>query len=177
MKREVNKYLSYIYDEKNIKSKEDAIIALEEIRAYQSLEGLPFDFGDGLIQNDLSYGTEHVYWKMDAQVLEDIIEDWEKDIEWANWSETQSKKKKHKNKRLNKHLRKIIGKRKLINLFKASWWIVYYNEKENRYIRCYYSGRKGFAKWCSDRAVRNRNDFSLIGAGYRKCFNYWNIVF
>ena len=73
--------MAYIYNEKEIKTKQDAINALQEIRAYQDLEGLPFDFGNGLINNDLSYGTEHVYWKMDAKVLEEIIEDWEEDIE------------------------------------------------------------------------------------------------
>ena len=168
--------MSYTYNEKEIKTKEDAIIALEEIKAYQELEGLSFDFGNGLIQNDLSYGTEHVYWKMDAKVLEEIIEDWEEDIEWANWLKSQSKKK-YKKQKLNRYYRKTIDKRKLIKLSKTSWWIVYYNEKENRYIRCYYSGRKSYAKWCSDKTVRNSNDFSLIGAGYRKCFNYWYTVF
>jgi len=111
--------LSYIYDEKDIKSKEDAIIALEEIRAYQELEGFSFDFGNGLIQNDLSFGTEHVYWKMDAQVLEDIIEDWEEDIEWENWLKYQSKNK-YKKQKLNRYYRKTIGKRKLVNLYKTS---------------------------------------------------------
>jgi len=161
--------MAYIYNEDIIETKQDAINQLKEIEAYRNLEGLSFDFGNGLIQNDLSYGTEEAYWEMDIQDLEDLIEYWDYDIK------SQSKKKHRQ--RLNKHIRKMIGKRKLIKLSKTSSWTVYYNEEENRYIRCYYSGRKGFAKWCSKRAVRNRNDFSLKGAGYRKCFDYWDTVF
>ena len=71
----------------------------------------------------------------------------------------------------------MISKKKLLKLAQTSSWNIYYNEKENRYIRCYYSGRKGFAKWCSDKAVRNNDDFSLKGAGYRKVFNFWYTVF
>ena len=168
--------MAYVYNLKEIKTKQDAIDELEEIVAYQNLEGLPFDFGNGLIENDLSYGTEHVYWKMYAQILENIIEDWEDDINCRKWLKSQSKKK-YKKKRLNKYFRKTIYKRKLVNLSKTSWWIVYYNEEQNRYIRCYYSKRKGFAKFCSNKAVRNRTDFSLKGAGYRKCFDYWYTVF
>ena len=160
--------MAFIYNEKEIKTKQDAIDTLEEIRAYQNLEGLSFDFGNGLIQNDLSYGTEYVYWKMDAQVLEDIIEDWEYDYKSQSNNSRQ---------RPNKHYRKIIGIRKLKKLLKSSCYTVYYNEKENRYVRWYLSGRKGFAKWCSDRAVRNRNDFPLRGAGYKRCYDYWWQVF
>jgi len=113
---------------------------------------------------------------MDIQDLEDIIEDWEEDIEWENWLKSQSKNK-HKKKRPNRYYRKTIDKRKLEKLAKILWWTVGYNDGEKRYIRYYISGRKGFAKWCSRRAVRNRKDFSLIGTGYRKCFNYWYTVF
>ena len=86
-------------------------------------------------------------------------------------------KVKNKKYKQNRYSRKMIGRHKLKKLYQTSLWTVNYNEEENRYIRCYYSGRKGFAKWCSDKAVRNSNNFPLRGAGYRKCFNYWYTVF
>jgi hypothetical protein len=79
--------------------------------------------------------------------------------------------------RMNRYKRKQITKDKLIKLSKTSCYFVYYNEKEDRYVRWYLSGVRKYAKWCSDRAVRNRNDFSLKGAGYRKCFDYWWTIF
>jgi len=158
--------MKYIY-QNNIKTKQDAINQLKEIEAYRSLEGSPFNFGNGLINNELSYGTEEAYWKYDSRTLEDLIEYWD----WNKY------KRKVKNNRLNHYARKIINKRKLIKLSKTSSWNIYYDEKENRYIRCYYSGRKGYAKWRSKRVVRKRNDFPLKGSGYRKCFDYWYTVF
>jgi hypothetical protein len=86
-------------------------------------------------------------------------------------------KRNKNNIRTNKHKRKLITKNKLIKLSKIHWSLVYIDEVNNRYKKIYYSGRKGVAKWCSKRKVRNSKGFSLKGAGYRKCFDYWNCVF
>lgn len=83
-------------------------------------------------------------------------------------------KKKYKQ---NRYARKQITKDKLIKLSKITWWVVGYNDGEKRYKRYYESGRKGYAKWCSKRKVRNSNNFSLKGNGYRKCFDYWDCIF
>lgn len=159
--------MGWVYDDKELITKQDYIDQLNEIEAYRSLEGQPFDFGTGLIQNDLSYGTEEVYWEMDVQDLEESIL-------WWDYSRPKNYKKKPKRR---KYKTKDIDKSKIEKLSKQAWYIAYYYEKENRYIRCYYSGRKRYAKWCSDRAVRNSNDFPLKGGGYRKVYDYWWTVF
>lgn len=137
----------------------------DELETYRTLSGRSFDFGNGLI-NDDSTQSEDTYWKMMQWDIERAIDN----LQYYK----VSRKKKHK---LNHYKRKQVDKNKLIKLSKTSSWNIYYNEEENRYIRCYYSGRKGFAKWCSDRAVRNSNNFPLKGAGYRKVFDYWYSIF
>jgi len=159
--------MGYIYNQDNIKTKQDAINQLREIEAYRSLEGLPFDFGNGLIKNDLSYGTEEAYWEMDIQDLEDLIEYWD-------WNKQEHK---IKNIRLNHYARKIITKNKLKKVYDTGSYFISFEESTNRYKRFYLSGVKGYAKWCSKRAVRNSIDFPLKGTGYRKVYNYWYTVF
>lgn len=147
---------------------EEYMLDLEEIKAYRSLEGESFDFGTGLIENELSYGTEEAIWEMEQQDLEETIK-W-----WNGNKEHTKRKRKYK---LNHYFKKQIDSIKLKQLSKVSWFPVYYSDSKKRYIRCYLSGRRRYAKWCSNRAVRNRNDFSLKCAGYRKVYDYWWCVF
>ena len=58
---------------------------MDRIRCVSLLEGVPFDFGTGLIKNDLSYGTEEAIWEMEQQDLEEIIEFWEYEKTWSRW--------------------------------------------------------------------------------------------
>lgn len=132
----------------------------DELEAYRTLSGRPFNFGNGLINDDSTF-SEDTYWKMDQWDIQRAIDN------LLDNNVKRYRKKKHK---LNHYKRKLIDKNKLIKLSKTSSWNIYFNEEKNRYIRCYYSGSKGFTKWCSDKAVRNRNDFPLKGAGYRKVF-------
>jgi hypothetical protein len=137
----------------------------QEIEVYRKLAGVPFDFGTGLITDD-STQSEDVYWKMEQENIKNQI-----------WDLFNQKNRKTKYKYKNKYIRKQIGKNKLKRLSKVSWWFAYYDKDKGRHIRCYESGRKKYAKWCSDRAVRNRNDFPLKGGGYRKVYDYWWVVF
>jgi hypothetical protein len=143
------------------KQLEEYILDLEEIKAYRSLEGVSFDFGTGLIENELSYGTEEALWEMEQQNLEEIIDNWD--------SEKQNtKKKKHK---LNHYNQKQIDKIKLKKLANHVYTI-YFNDKAGIYKRFYISGCRKYAKWCTNRTIRHRNDFPLKYSGYRKTFDY-----
>ena len=145
----------------------------DELEAYRRLNGQSFDFGTGLIKWD-DPKSENIYWKMEQQDVENYIDYLENNYQNKN---KINKTSQNIRKRLNKYNRKQIDKIKLKKLSKISWWNCYFNEEENKYVRCYLSGRKGYAKWCSKRIVRHRNDFSLKGNGYRKVYDYWNCIF
>ena len=147
---------------------EELYIDWNELEAYRNLNGQSFNFGTGLITCDSSK-SEDVYYKMEQWDIEN-------DIDYLENNHQNKTNQKIKN-RLNKYGWKQIDKIKLKKLSKISWWNCYFNEEENRYIRCYLSGRKGYAKWYSKRIVRRRNDFSLKGSGYRKVYDYWNCIF
>lgn len=154
------------------KTREDYEILQQEIEAYRALDGLSFKFGDELIVNDgeYGYGSEDDYLKIDAQNINEKLNYWHED--------NPIQKVKNNNKqRLNKYERKKIDQQKLKRLSKLSWYTVYYKEDENRYIKIYYSGARKYAKYCSNRKVRNSNNFPLRGGGYRKVFDYWWCIF
>jgi hypothetical protein len=153
---------------------EEYILDLEEVEAYRSLEGVPFDFGTGLIENDLGMGTEEAIWEMDQQDLEEIVHSWNYEKMWNNWLKSKNKKRKYK---LNRYYKKKIDKAKKKKLAEISWFPVYYDEHKQRYVHTYLSGCRKYAKWCTNRKVRNTNDFSLKGSGYRKTFDYWWTLF
>jgi len=147
----------------DIKTKEDLIIDWNEIEAYRRLSGEPFDFGTGLITDDSSE-SEDAYWKIEQWDIEKALDDKE-DV----YLYRSKRKRKYK---LNRYNRKFIDRVKLKKLSNRAYTI-YFNEEKGIYTRFYLSGCKQYAKWCSDRAVRNRNDFPLRGAGYRKVYDYW----
>ena len=155
------------------KQLQEYILDWIELDAYRSLEGVPFDFGTGLIENELSYGTEEAIWEMEQQQLEEIIDFWEVEKTWSRWLKSKNRKKKHK---LNHYKKNHIDKIKLKKLYDYVY-TVYFNEAEQRYKRFYLSGCRKYAKWCTNRKVRNADDFPLKGGGYRKTFNYWWVVF
>jgi hypothetical protein len=139
-----------------------------DIQAYRSLEGLEFDFGDGMILNELLQGTEEAYWEMDLQDLEDLLSYYE------NRPPPLPKKV-----RLNRYECKKITQKKLKKLHDLHCYFVRidsFNEL-GFYRRVYLSGRRGYAKWCSRRAVRNREDFTTYKSNsYRKVFDYgWTL--
>lgn len=143
------------------KQLEEYILDWIELEAYRSLEGVPFDFGTGLIKNDLSFGTEEAIWEMEQQDVEEIIR-------WWNYNKPKPKKQKYK---INHYERKQIDKIKLRELADYACTI-YYNERKERYVRFYLSGCRQYAKWCTNRKIRHKNDFPLKHSGYRKAFDY-----
>lgn len=147
----------------NKKTKEDLIIDWNELEAYRTLNGQPFDFGTGLITNNSSE-SEDAYWEIEQLDIENALDDLE-DV----YLYRSKRKKKYK---LNHYNKKFIDRVKLKKLSNYAYTI-YFNEEKGRYKRFYLSGCKQYAKWCSDRVIRNRNDFPLKGGGYRKAYDYW----
>ena len=149
------------------KQLEEYILDWIELEAYRTLEGVPFDFGTGLIKNDLSFGTEEAYWEMEQQDLEEIINN-------CGHEKQESKKKKY---RLNHYKRKRIDRIKKEKLAKISWFPVWYDEDKKQYRHLYLSGCRKYAKRQTNKIIRNTNNFQLKGSGYRKTFDYWNTLF
>ena len=148
---------------------QDIINDLIELDAYRILSGQSFDFGTGIIKND-SKISEDVYYKMQQQELEELLFNKNNYI-----PQNKNKQKKH---RLNKYERKKITYKRLKKLHSISLYTCGAYEKNGRLTRFYLSGRKGYAKWCSDRKVRHGNkEFCLRGGGYRKVFDYWWTVY
>lgn len=145
--------------------KEELITDFNELEAYRSLDGKPFDFGCGLITDD-SKGGEDAYWEMAQQDIEDCLED-------LDYSPPKTRKKS----RPNRYERKYTKRKRLEEIHHQAWHPVWYDKEKQMYKRSYYSGRKGFAKKQSNRKIRHTKDFSTDGGGYRKLFDYWGNVF
>jgi len=146
--------------------KKELMIDFNELEAYRSLNGKPFDFGNGLVTDD-SKESEDVYWKMSQQDIEDCIEEFEE----------SPQPKTRKKSRPNRYERKYIERKRLSEIYEESWHPVWYDKDSQRYKRCYYSGRKGFAKRQSNRKIRHTKDFDANGGMYRKLYDYWWNVF
>jgi len=146
-------------------NKEDIQILINELEAYRILDGRPFDFGTGLIENDSSFGSEDVYYRMDIQSLEELLLD---------YKVVNTKKKKV---RLNRYARKKIRNRRLNRLNRTKTITVSYSDDKRRLIHYYESGRRGHAKWRSRKVVRKSSDFSTKKSNsYRKLYDYWNDI-
>lgn len=135
----------------NEKTKEDFEVLLQELTAYL----------------ELGNGHEDAYLKNDIKIIESILRNWQRKY-------ISGQCRTHK---LNRYERKKITQQRYKRLHKLRWWTVYYKEEENRYIKIFYSGRRKYAKYCSNRKVRNSNEFSLRGGGYRRVYDFWWTVF
>jgi len=149
---------------------EELITDWEELEAYRTLNGQPFDFGTGLITNE-SQESEDVYWKIQQQSIEHILDHLDSLDDEYNYKIIKHKRKRRKSRS------KDIDNRKLKKIARISWFPVYYSEEKGRYIRSYISGRRKFAKWWTNRTIRHTNEFPLKGNGYRRVVNYWDIVY
>ena len=141
---------------------------LIELEAYRDLDCEVFDFGEGEIRNDGEFGlgSEDVYYKIQIANIKDVLRDLKENCPYK-----QNTKKKT---RINKYYRKRIDKKKLKKLNKYPWWwIAYFDDEKGFYKRYYLSERKKFIKKCSNKKVRKSVNFSLKGAGYRKCYDFW----
>lgn len=159
----------------NNEEEEEYILDIKELIAYRTLEGQDFDFGNGLIKNDLTFGTEEAYWQMEQQDLESIIcdDDGDKDgyVSKFDWL----RKPKLKIPKLYPYYRKKITRHKLIKLKDIARWIyVSYDEYKKYYSRRHGGQKvKRDLKQISRRKVRNRKDFLLRGNGYKRVYDYW----
>lgn len=141
---------------------------LVEVRAYRALQNEPFDFGTGVIKNN-SNNSEDAYYKMQEQ---EIIEE----INRVEAVEFEKEKRRYLKKE-NRYYSDKKAKNRLKKLHEQGVYSVYKaknkdNGKEYLY-KFYLSGRKKMAKKQTNKKVRNRNNFPLKGAGYRKVYDYW----
>lgn len=107
---------------------------------------------------------------MDIQELEDMIKYWDYEHHFDNNIIHIN------NNKLNKYKRKRITQKKIKKINNILWWASSF-EKEGYYKRYYYSGRKKYAKHCSNKIIRHTSDFPLKGGGYKKAFDYWWNIF
>lgn len=161
--------MGWIYNGQELKTKEDYINQLEEIEAYRSLDGEDFDFGTGLIINEMSLGSEDAYYEMDIWALEDVIEYWDYPI--------HTKRKKRK-KRENKYARNRKYKDKLWKDVEKDWTHVWMNGKwyqEGTHPKRYYRGKRStYLKKQSNKKIRQyKGDFAPKGDGFHKVFDFW----
>jgi hypothetical protein len=118
--------MGWLYESSELVTEQDYIDKLEEIRAYQSLDGKPFDFGTGLIINDGEFrlGSEDTYYEMSIADLESHLgcdDYWVEDGEYNHyysyyWKPTWKTNKRRI--RRHKYYRDQIGKRKIEKLNK-----------------------------------------------------------
>ena len=128
------------------KQLEEYMLDLIEIEAYRELEGKSFDFGTGMIENELSYGTEEAIWEMEQQELEEIIEHWE-----------VNKADKNVKIRPNRYKMKRIDREKLKVLSNYGIYTIYYSETRQRYVRFYLTGCRKLAKTLTNSMIRQNS--------------------
>lgn len=161
----------WIYNsDEELKTKGDYINLLNEIEAYRELDGQDFDFGTGLIKNEMSFGSEDAYYEMDVWELESIIEYWDHD----NPNRKHKKHKKHE----NKYVRNRKHKDKLWKMVDQQWTNVWKNGKwfeEGTYPKRYYRGkRSSYLKKQSNKKIRqHKGDFQHKGNKCKRVFNFW----
>lgn len=151
------------YDDRDMKTKQDYVDILNEINAYRELDGQDFDFGTGVIINEMCLGSEDAYYGMDIRLLEDIIE------YWNNYSKPKPKTKKRKNNYINnrKH------KNKLQSMVNNHWFPVY-NCEEKYAKRFYRGGGSPFLKKMSNRKIRRyKGDFEPKGNKFHRVYDFW----
>lgn len=148
----------------HMKTKQHYIDLLNEVEAYRSLSSESFDFGTGLIINEMSYGSEDAYYEIDIQNLKNTIEFWDYLI----------CKKYNKNKmRMNKHARKRKQIEKMKRLSEDNnWYPVYHN---GVYLERYYrGGRSAHLKRQSSKIMRQyKGDFCPKGSKFKLVFDFW----
>jgi hypothetical protein len=158
----------WIIDDSEAKTKEDYINLLNEINAYRELDGQDFDFGTGLIVNEMSFGSEDAYYEMDIWSIESHIEYWD-------YSSTKNKPKK---KRENKYARNRKYKDKLWKMVDKDWFPVWMNGKwfeEGNYPKRYYRGkRSSYLKKQSNKKIRQyKGEFEPKGNKFHRVFDFW----
>ena len=136
---------------------------IQEIRAWRSLWKEEFDFGE------VKGKAEYPFWD-DWVLTEEEIR-----LELVRDYPIKEKKFKTHNRPRQKEQDRLARK------FKNTGWDsqIYFDDFEYRnhipkyrYKKTYLSGRRKYAKWCSDRAVRHNWDLPKRPGGYRRAFDY-----
>lgn len=157
----------WTYKNDEFTSKQDYIDLLKEIEAYRALDGLDFDFGTGLIVNEMSYGSEDAYYEMDIQDLEEIIE---------YWDDYNIPVKKKRKKRTHKYHLKQKEKEKINRLSGNSWSTV--RERDGWKQRCYRGGRSAFLKKQSNKKVRRYiRGLPSKGNTHKRIYDFWWLLY
>jgi len=161
--------MGWIVDTSEAKTKEDYINLLNEINAYRELDGQDFDFGIGLIVNEMSFGSEDAYYEMDIWSIESCIE---------YWDYYPKPKRKSKKKRENKYARNRNHKNKLWKMVESDWFPVWMDGKwfeEGIYPKRYYRGkRSSYLKKQSNKKIRQyKGEFEPKGSKFHRVFDFW----
>ncbi len=157
--------MGFYYDKSELKTLNDHIFQLKEIEAYRELDGQDFDFGNGLIINKMSLGSEDAYYEMDIQVLEDKIANWE-------YKNRHNKPRNNSKYKLHRRVYEQKEKKRLEFLSKVSRMNVM--ERSGCLQRCYRGKRSAHLKKKSNRRIRYyKGDISSKGRMCHKLFDFW----
>ena len=137
---------------------------LEEVIAYRELEGVPFNFGTGLLHWDFIYGTEEAYYKM--RIEAELVEREAISLKTRQTSRPTPPP--------TYHARKKIDQEKIKKLQRVGWWLT--GKQEGYYKRYYYSDRRKHIKKMANKKVRRAKDIGNH-ANYRKVTDYWWLLF
>lgn len=160
----------WIIDDSEARTRDDYMNLLNELNAYAILDGQDFDFGTGLIINEMSLGSEDAYYEMDGDILIAIIEYWDYDFQ-----EPKEKRKK----RENKYARNRKYKDKLWKMIDDDWMPIWncgkWFEGEIRCPKRYYRGkRSAYLKKQSNKKIRRyKGDFEPKGSKFHRVFDFW----
>lgn len=156
--------MGWIFQSDEAKTKDDYVQLLNEIIAYRELDGEDFDFGTGLIKNDMSLGSEDAYYEMDMCTLENIIINWD-------FNQEAKHRKKHEQKPHKRHYQKR-EKDRVSRLSKISWIKVI--EREGWQQRCYRGKRSRYLKRQSNKKIRRyKGKLPPKGSTHYKIFDFW----
>lgn len=155
--------MGWLYDSRELKTKQDFIDQLEEIQAYAELDGQDFDFGSGLIINEMSLGSEDAYYEMDIDNLVDTIEYWEYNRHII---------KKEVKVKPNRRYYKQVEKDRIRQLSDITWMCVLDNDD---WLQRVYRGRRSSQlKKISNKKIRRyKGDISIKGNMCHKIFDFW----
>lgn len=170
----------------DLSTKEDCIDRLKEIEAYYELDGEAFDFGTGVILNNLTLGNEFFYYKKDIRILKFIIEDWDKNHNTYDDMDIDELEACHeywyppikhsKKQRENKYARNRKHKDRLIKQKEFEWYPVYQSTwNDAKYPKRYYRGKRSkMLKKQSSKIIRNhQGEFQKKGNKHKRVFDFW----
>ena len=139
-------------------TKEEREDRIEEIINYRSLWKEEFDFGE-------AKGYAKDTW-FDNYLLKQELED----LTW--YEEPTPKKRGIRNRDFISQQQRLKAQYDRHNYGCNT----YYDETKERWVRYYISGRRRYARWCSERAVRHAKNITN-GGNYKKVFDMWWTIY